>query len=66
VILGSYCGGIGVAWWALMIAFWVGLVAVVVWAVTRLFPSSASSADADEAVEGRRTFARSSGSNGSD
>jgi hypothetical protein len=52
-IFGSYCGGTGVAWWALMIAFWVGLLTVVVWAVTRLFPSGATSADADEAVEGR-------------
>jgi hypothetical protein len=37
---GGYCGGLGVSGWLLMIGFWAALLAVVVWAVTRLFPSN--------------------------
>ena len=35
---GGYCGGTGLIGWLLMIAFWATLIALVVWAVTRLFP----------------------------
>jgi putative membrane protein len=35
---GDYCGGMGPAGWLLMIGFWVAVIAVIVWAVTRLFP----------------------------
>lgn len=38
-MFGGYCGGIGVAGWALMIGFWTAIVAVVVWATPRLFPA---------------------------
>ena len=38
-MFGGYCAGLGVAGWALMIGLWGGLLAVVVWAVARLFPS---------------------------
>jgi putative membrane protein len=37
---GGYCGGMGVAGWLVMIAFWGGFIALVLWAVTRLFPAS--------------------------
>ena len=37
---GGYCAGLGVGGWLLMIGFWGVLIAVVVWAVTRLFPST--------------------------
>lgn len=37
---GSWCSGMGVGGWVLMIGFWVALLAVVVWAVTRLFPTT--------------------------
>jgi len=37
---GGYCAGLGVGGWLLMIGFWGLLIAVVVWAVTRLFPST--------------------------
>jgi hypothetical protein len=40
---GGYCAGLGVGGWLLMIGFWGVLLAVVVWAVTRLFPSTPTS-----------------------
>lgn len=40
---GSWCAGMGVGGWLLMIAFWVALLGVIVWAVTQLFPSSPKS-----------------------
>lgn len=36
---GGYCGGMGLGGWLLMIGLWAALITVVVWAVTRLFPS---------------------------
>ena len=39
-MFGGYCAGWGVAGWVLMIGLWGGLLAVVVWAVTRIFPSA--------------------------
>lgn len=43
---GGYCAGLGVLGWLLMIGFWGALLAVVVWAVTRLFPSTPGGAAA--------------------
>lgn len=37
---GSWCSGMGVGGWVLMLGFWVALLAVIVWAVTRLFPTT--------------------------
>ena len=37
---GTWCSGMGAGGWILMTVFWVGLLAVIVWAVTRLFPST--------------------------
>ncbi len=34
----GWCGGMGVGGWLLMAALWGGFLAVVIWAVTRLFP----------------------------
>ncbi|WP_432825995.1 hypothetical protein [Dactylosporangium sp. CA-092794] len=34
----AYCSALGLAGWLLMLAFWVAVVALVVWGVTRLFP----------------------------
>jgi hypothetical protein len=34
----NFCGAIGLAGWLAMLLTWTGLVAVVVWGVTRLFP----------------------------
>ncbi|HET8681361.1 MAG TPA: hypothetical protein VFM54_05755 [Micromonosporaceae bacterium] len=34
----SFCGAMGFAGWLLMVVLWAGLVALVVWAVARLFP----------------------------
>jgi putative membrane protein len=35
----GWCGGMGVAGWLFMALIWAGFLAVVVWAVLRLFPS---------------------------
>ena len=37
---GGFCSGAGVAGWLIMIGFWVGFLALAVWVVTRLFPTS--------------------------
>jgi putative membrane protein len=34
----GWCGGMGVGGWLLMALLWGGFLAVVIWAVTRLFP----------------------------
>jgi putative membrane protein len=34
----GWCGGMGIGGWLLMALLWGGFLAVVVWAVTRLFP----------------------------
>jgi hypothetical protein len=39
---GEYCGGMGPAGWLLMIGFWAAVIAVIVWAVTRLFPKEST------------------------
>ncbi len=40
------CTGMGVGGWVLMIGFWALLLGVIVWAVTRLFPSDEPLRDA--------------------
>ena len=37
---GGFCGGWGVGSWLVMISFWLLVVGVVVWVVSRLFPRS--------------------------
>ena len=37
---GTWCSGMGVGGWILMIVFWAALLGVIVWSVTRLFPST--------------------------
>ena len=37
---GSGCSGMGVGDWIIMIGFWVALLGVIVWAVSRLFPTT--------------------------
>lgn len=36
----GWCGGMGIGGWLLMALLWGGFLAVVVWAVARLFPRS--------------------------
>ena len=43
----TWCSGMGAGGWILMTVFWVGLLAVIVWAVTRLFPSTPKSGPLD-------------------
>ncbi len=40
----GWCGGMGAAGWLLMALLWGSLLAVIVWAITRLFPRSRSRA----------------------
>jgi hypothetical protein len=42
------CAGLGVAGWVLMIGLWAGFLTVVVWAVTRIFPSATRSDEVEE------------------
>lgn len=37
-MLPSFCGAMGTAGWLVMLLMWGALIAVVVWAITRLFP----------------------------
>jgi uncharacterized membrane protein len=37
--MGAWCGQLGVGGWFGMVAFWVVVVALVVWGVSRLFPA---------------------------
>ncbi len=37
--MGPWCGQMGAGGWLSMIAFWVVVVVVVVWGVSRLFPA---------------------------
>lgn len=48
----GYCGGMGAGGWLLMIGLWGGFIAVVVWAVTRLFPSERRR-EADDVLDRR-------------
>ena len=50
-MFGGYCAGLGVAGWALMIGLWGGLLAVVVWAVARLFPSGTRRVDDQDSLD---------------
>lgn len=44
----GWCGGMGVSGWLLMGLVWGGFLAVVVWAVMRLFPRSRPGAGSGE------------------
>ena len=46
----GWCGGMGVGGWLLMAALWGGFLAIVVWAVMRLFPRSRQAAGSGETV----------------
>lgn len=43
----SWCSGMGAGGWLLMVFFWAALLGVIVWAVTRLFPSASKTSAAD-------------------
>jgi putative membrane protein len=45
--------GTGFSGWLLMVGFWVGIVAVVLWAVSRLFPAADRRPDAEELLDHR-------------
>ena len=43
--MGPWCGQMGVGGWVGMVAFWVVVVALVIWALARLFPSQRGGAE---------------------
>lgn len=49
----GYCGGMSVAGWALMIGSWLAVIGLVVWAVTRLFPSGGRRSDLEKELDRR-------------
>ncbi len=49
----GYCGSMGLGGWLLMVGFWVGFVAVALWAVGRLFPSPDRRSDAEDLLARR-------------
>ena len=59
------CGPMGVTGWLVMAALWTGLIALVVWAIARLFPQGPSPAppseDSQESVARPSDGAHSSG-----
>ena len=44
----GWCGGMGVGGWLLMTLLWAGFLAVIIWAVTRVFPRSRPGKDSGE------------------
>ena len=51
----GWCGGLGVGGWLLMALLWGSFLAVVIWAVTRLFPGSRSGRAEPSAPSGRES-----------
>jgi putative membrane protein len=50
----GWCSGMGAGGWLLMLAFWGAFLALVVWAVARVFPTGrADSTTAEEALARR-------------
>jgi putative membrane protein len=49
----GYCGGMGVAGWALMVGFWLAVIGLVIWALTRLFPSGGRRSDIEAELDRR-------------
>lgn len=49
----GYCGGMSVVAWALMIGFWVAVIGLVIWAVSRLFPTRERPADLEKELDRR-------------
>jgi putative membrane protein len=49
----GYCGSMGLGGWLLMVGFWVGVIALVLWAVSRLFPATDRRADAEDLLAHR-------------
>jgi putative membrane protein len=46
----GWCGGMGIGGWLLMGLLWGGFLAVIVWAVVRLFPRSRPGAGSGESA----------------
>lgn len=49
----GYCGSMGLSGWLLMVGFWGGLIALALWAVSRLFPATNRLADAEDLLAHR-------------
>ena len=51
--MSGYCGTLGLGGWLVLVGFWVGFVALVLWAVGRLFPRVDPKADAEDLLAHR-------------
>ncbi len=49
----GYCSGVGLGGWLLMVGLWVGFILLVLWAVSRLFPSTDRRGQAEEILDRR-------------
>lgn len=47
----SWCGGMGVGGWLVMLLFWGAFLGLAVWAVTRMFTPAGSSQTSDDPME---------------
>jgi putative membrane protein len=49
----GFCNGMGVGGWVLMIGFWAAFLGLVVWALTRMFPTDEPLRDAQQTLDQR-------------
>jgi putative membrane protein len=49
-MMNGYHNGMDAGWWVLMSVLWIALIALIVWALVRLFPGRASFAQSEDAV----------------
>jgi len=49
----GFCNGMGAGGWVLMIGFWAAFLALVIWALTRIFPADEPLRDARRTLDER-------------
>jgi putative membrane protein len=50
---GGFCNGMGAGGWLMMIGLWVAMLGLIVWAVTRIFPTNQPVHDAQRTLDRR-------------
>ena len=50
---GGFCNGMGAGGWVLMIGFWAALLGLIVWALTRIFPTNEPVREAQRTLDRR-------------
>lgn len=53
MFVGGFCNGMGLGGWLLMIGLWVGFIVLVLWAVSRLFPTPNRRGEAEDLLDRR-------------